>query len=417
MTVNVNYIQSFSDVALAAEAAQAHIANGADILTGTAQMVVGATGVAAENGAKWFGTQSNQTSLGEDMVVASQVYKWEVVLQGIVNDIISGDLGGEAHDINLGNGGLAIEFNDGVDAGAARAIADAAIAAVTAGGIDTTYVAPQPTRGGTLVQASTQVGNSINHGLASGVGIGNPSSKIFASLVHLDPNWQPQPYLAESWEVSEDGLTVTLHLVDGVSRRMEWPALELFLLESTTETDVLVLHGPEPDHEWRGFAEAVVGLCRQFGVQMVVGFGAYPAAVPHTRPTRLSCTAGSADLTERLDFVTATVEVPAGAQAVIEMEASRAGISAIGLWAQVPHYLSATSYPPAALALLAGLAHLSGATVDEGPLSEASLATRARLDDLVARNPEHVTMLEKLEAAYDDLHDVRGQLPLSLIHI
>ena len=199
----------------------------------------------------------------------------------------------------------------------------------------------------------------------------------------------------------------TLHLVDGVSRRMEWPTLELFLLESTTETDVLVLHGPEPDHEWRGFAEAVVDLCRQFGVQMVVGLGAYPAAVPHTRPTRLSCTAGSADLTERLDFVTATVEVPAGAQAVIEMEASRAGISAIGLWAQVPHYLSATSYPPAALALLAGLAHLSGATVDEGPLSEASLATRARLDDLVARNPEHVTMLERLEVAYD----------LSLIHI
>ena len=33
------------------------------------------------------------------------------------------------------------------------------------------------------------------------------------------------------------------------------------------------------------------------------------------------------------------------------------------------------------------------------------------MDDLVARNPEHVTMLEKLEAAYDDLHDVRGQLP------
>ena len=217
VTVNVNYIQSFSDVALAAEAAQAHIANGADILTGTAQMVVGATGVAAENGAKWFGTQSNQTSLGEDMVVASQVYKWEVVLQGIVNDIISGDLGGEAHDINLGNGGLAIEFNDGVDAGAARAIGDAAIAAVTAGGIATTYVAPQPTRGGTLVQASTQVGNSINHGLASGVGIGNPSSKIFASLVHLDSNWQPQPYLAESWEVSDDQLPVTLHLVEGAT--------------------------------------------------------------------------------------------------------------------------------------------------------------------------------------------------------
>ncbi len=49
--VNVNYIGSFSDVALASEAANTHIAAGADGLTGTAQMVVGAIGVAEESGA------------------------------------------------------------------------------------------------------------------------------------------------------------------------------------------------------------------------------------------------------------------------------------------------------------------------------------------------------------------------------
>ena len=137
VTVNVNYIESFSDVALAAEAAEAHIANGADILTGTAQMVVGATGVAAENGAKWFGTQSNQTALGEDMVVASQVYKWEKALQGIVNGVKNGDLGGSAHSINLENGGIVIEFNDGVDAGDARAIGEGLIADIKARMVDT----------------------------------------------------------------------------------------------------------------------------------------------------------------------------------------------------------------------------------------------------------------------------------------
>jgi predicted ATP-grasp superfamily ATP-dependent carboligase len=203
----------------------------------------------------------------------------------------------------------------------------------------------------------------------------------------------------------------TLHLVDGVSRRMAWPALEIFLLESTSEHDVLVLHGPEPDHEWRAFSTAVVEFCQQLGVRMVVGLGAYPAAVPHTRPTRLSCTAGSPELAERLDFLTATIEVPAGAQAVIEMEAGRVGIPSVGIWAQVPHYLSGSAYPPAAQALLAGVAELTGMELDDGPLTESALAARTRLDDLVARNPEHVTMLETLEAAYDDLHDVRGQLP------
>ncbi|MEC9467066.1 MAG: PAC2 family protein [Actinomycetota bacterium] len=203
----------------------------------------------------------------------------------------------------------------------------------------------------------------------------------------------------------------TLHLVEGVSRRLDWPTLEVFHLESTADSDVLVLHGPEPDHEWRAFAQAVVGLCRRLGVRMVVGLGAYPAAVPHTRPTRLSCTAGSPELAQRLDFLAATLEVPAGAQAVVEMEAGRAGIPAIGIWAQVPHYLSGSSYPPAAQALLAGVSELTGLEIAEGPLAEAALAARTRLDDLVARNPEHVTMLEKLEAAYDDLHDIRGQLP------
>ncbi len=49
--VNVNYIGSFSDVALASEAATTHISAGADVLTGTAQMVVGAIGKAKEAGA------------------------------------------------------------------------------------------------------------------------------------------------------------------------------------------------------------------------------------------------------------------------------------------------------------------------------------------------------------------------------
>jgi len=113
--VNVNYIDSFSDVALAAEAATAHIGADADILTGTAQMVVGATGVAQENGVPWFGTQANQAALGEDIVVASQVYHWEVILTEIIAGIEGGTLGGEVYTIDLDNGGLVIEFNDGFE--------------------------------------------------------------------------------------------------------------------------------------------------------------------------------------------------------------------------------------------------------------------------------------------------------------
>jgi basic membrane lipoprotein Med (substrate-binding protein (PBP1-ABC) superfamily) len=109
--VNINYIGSFSDVALASAAAETHVQEGADAMTGTAQMVVGAIGVAEANGVLWFGTQSSQTSLAPDIVVASQVYDWPVVLDEIIAKVKSGQLGGEAFALTLANGGLKIDYN------------------------------------------------------------------------------------------------------------------------------------------------------------------------------------------------------------------------------------------------------------------------------------------------------------------
>ncbi len=112
--VNVNYIQSFGDVPLATEAAQTFLANGADILTGTAQMVVGPIAVAkdADSEVLWFGTQSSQAELADTIGVTFQIYRWDVVLLEIMESIEAGTLGGEAFVITLENGGLEIEISD-----------------------------------------------------------------------------------------------------------------------------------------------------------------------------------------------------------------------------------------------------------------------------------------------------------------
>ena len=109
--VDVNYIGSFSDVVKASEAAATYISQGTDVMTGTAQMVVGATNKAKDSDVLWFGTQSNQTSLAPKTTVASQVYHWEVVLKEMIAKIKSGTLGGHSFTINLANGGEAIEYN------------------------------------------------------------------------------------------------------------------------------------------------------------------------------------------------------------------------------------------------------------------------------------------------------------------
>lgn len=137
--VKVAYIGSFSDVALASETASTHLAAGADALTGTAQMVVGAIGKAEEAKALWLGTQSNQSSLAPSIVVASQVYHWEVVLREILTLIDGGTLGGKSFKITLANQGLVIEFNpDYAISADAKALADQTIQGIIDGSIKIT---------------------------------------------------------------------------------------------------------------------------------------------------------------------------------------------------------------------------------------------------------------------------------------
>jgi basic membrane lipoprotein Med (substrate-binding protein (PBP1-ABC) superfamily) len=132
--VRVTYIGSFSDVALAAEAAETHIAAGADVLTGTAQMVVGAIGKIQEAGGYWFGTQADQSSFAPDTVVASQVYHWEVILKEIVELRAQGILGGQSFVADLANGGQVMAFNPNIDIPAdVMDAAQAAIASFVAG--------------------------------------------------------------------------------------------------------------------------------------------------------------------------------------------------------------------------------------------------------------------------------------------
>ncbi|MCY3977685.1 MAG: BMP family protein [Chloroflexi bacterium] len=109
--VNIVFIGSFSDVPLATEAAETHIANGADVLTGTAQMVVGPIAVAVANDVLWFGSDASQDELSEDIGVAFQIYKWDVLLLDMIANIKDGVLGGEYYKLTLENEGLVMEFD------------------------------------------------------------------------------------------------------------------------------------------------------------------------------------------------------------------------------------------------------------------------------------------------------------------
>ncbi len=137
VVVSKTWSGSFSDVAKMTEAAKAHIASGADVLTGSSQSVVGSIGAAKDAGnVLWFGTQADQASLAPALVVASQVYDWVPTLKDLIAKIKTGKLGGETYTLRLNNSGLKMAFNSGYSLPAdAKAAGEAAVKGITDGSI------------------------------------------------------------------------------------------------------------------------------------------------------------------------------------------------------------------------------------------------------------------------------------------
>ncbi|TXH48646.1 MAG: ABC transporter substrate-binding protein [Burkholderiaceae bacterium] len=75
--------------------------------------------------------------------------------------------------------------------------------------------AEEPKRGGTLVVGYPQAPRHLNGAVQSGVATALPSTQLFASPLRFDDQWNPQPYLAEKWSLSEDGKSLTLNLRKG----------------------------------------------------------------------------------------------------------------------------------------------------------------------------------------------------------
>lgn len=193
----------------------------------------------------------------------------------------------------------------------------------------------------------------------------------------------------------------TMALRNGLNTDLEWSTIELRSGRTPDGRDLLFLVGPEPDMAWRRFGRAVATLAVDFGVTKMVSMGAYPFATPHTRPSRLSVSSPSTDVLASVSFARSSVDVPAGMAGVLEHAMQAQRIPSLGIWAQVPHYVSTFDYPAASLALLDGFTEATGVSIDALDLHDDVRAQRIRLDEMVADKPEHAAMVHQLEELHD----------------
>ncbi|HET8664239.1 MAG TPA: PAC2 family protein [Nocardioides sp.] len=179
------------------------------------------------------------------------------------------------------------------------------------------------------------------------------------------------------------------------------PRLVVRLLTDDAGTPYLLMHGPEPDNRWEAFAAAVRHVVERLHVSRVIGLGAVPMAVPHTRPIAITHHANRPELLAADSPWRGELRIPSSAQALLELRLGETGHDAMGYVAHIPHYLAQLDFPEASVSLLEHVERGAGIAVD---LTALRAAARERDDEIttyLASNPEVLEVVQALEQQYD----------------
>jgi proteasome assembly chaperone (PAC2) family protein len=203
-----------------------------------------------------------------------------------------------------------------------------------------------------------------------------------------------------------------IKLIDGQTRGIEWPEVQLFEAKvPRAPRDLLLLSGSEPSFRWRGFTTMIVELAEVLGVQLVVTLGALLADVPHTRAISVTGLASDPILVQRLGLTQSSYEGPTGIVGVLHGACQTAGLPSASLWAAVPHYIAAAPNPKAALALVRKLEGLVGVAVDATELESAVTDYERQVNAAVQSDPDVQAFVERLETAARAQEDEGDDLP------
>jgi proteasome assembly chaperone (PAC2) family protein len=225
-------------------------------------------------------------------------------------------------------------------------------------------------------------------------------------------------YLAKTWDAEQfaeidpedffDFQATRPHvsLEDGLTRRIEWPETGFYHARPEgLDRDVVLLLGIEPNLRWRTFTELVIGLATELEVELMITLGALLADVPHTRPAPVTGSASDSELVERLGLSASRYEGPTGIVGVLHDACREAGIPSASLWVAVPHYVSLTPSPRAAVALCERLGSLIGVDIDVDELEEAAQSYEEQVSEAVASDEETASYVEELERRTDSIEE------------
>jgi proteasome assembly chaperone (PAC2) family protein len=233
------------------------------------------------------------------------------------------------------------------------------------------------------------------------------------AVEHLELIWDADPLAALDPEDYYDFQVnrPTVSLVDGVSRRLEWPTTRVSVAKPEgSARHVVLIRGIEPNMRWRSFCQELIDLVQELGATTVVALGALLADTPHTRPTPVTGSAYDDESAAAWGLETSRYEGPTGILGVFADACIQAGIPTVNFWAAVPHYVSQPPSPRATVALLQRVEEVLELPVPLGTLPQQAEEWVKTVDEMAGEDDEVVEYVRSLEerATQSDLSQANG---------
>jgi proteasome assembly chaperone (PAC2) family protein len=189
-------------------------------------------------------------------------------------------------------------------------------------------------------------------------------------------------------------------------RAIRWPRSEFYTWQPPDgRAGLLLFRGMEPHRTWRAYSQLLLDVAENCGVKRIVSLGALLAALPHTRPPRVTGSSTDPDWRALLEdwgiYRRPSYQGPTGIATVVLDAATRRGMPYLSLMGQAPHYLQASANPAVSRALLTYVTRLLGLALDVSRFDEAVQAFCAQCDQVVAHDVSIQAYVRQLEQEYD----------------
>ena len=175
----------------------------------------------------------------------------------------------------------------------------------------------------------------------------------------------------------------------------EPPILGLYLVHDDAGVPFLMLHGYEPDFKWDSFAASVEEIFDLLSVSSFTWVHSIPFPLPHTRPVGITVSGNRQSLIEEHSEWKPSTQVPGNVMHLLEYQLSKSGLPFVGFVLLIPHYLSDSDYPQAALTAFEKITAATGIIFKTDPLREELRAARHVEEHLGAHGHLRVRRVEQ----------------------